>query len=149
MKRTFGSLITVLAATVLFAGLVYAVLIAANVSEPAVTTVNGLTLRRLWATTAVLSALTGLIIGGLALSDALNRFRKTSRRFGAIVALAAGLFASLNGGLNVAVANGGPGSGNGVVGGAAAFVLGLSAVAVGSVALARCRRSADERTIPI
>jgi hypothetical protein len=44
----------------------------------------------------------------------------------------------------LAVARGGPGTGNGVVGGAAAFVLGVIAVAIGWVALARSRRSAVE-----
>ena len=53
-------------------------------------------------------------------------------------------FAVVNGGLNLAIANGGPGTGNGVVGGAAAFVLGLVALAIGGLALARCRRTALE-----
>jgi hypothetical protein len=49
----------------------------------------------------------------------------------------AGLIAAVNGGLNLAVANGGPGTGNGVVGAAAALVLGLVAVAIGGVARRR------------
>jgi hypothetical protein len=57
------------------------------------------------------------------------------------VPLAAGLIAGLNGGLVLAVANGGPGTGNGVVGGAGALVLGLIALALGGLALARSRRS--------
>jgi hypothetical protein len=57
------------------------------------------------------------------------------------VALTVGLLAVLNGGLNLAVAHGGPGTGNGVVGGAAAFVLGLIALALGGVALPRTRRT--------
>jgi hypothetical protein len=61
-------------------------------------------------------------------------------RGGAIVALIAGPIAGINGGLNVAVATGGPGTGNGVVGGAAALVLGLIAIALGGLALARSRR---------
>ena len=56
----------------------------------------------------------------------------------------AGLIALVNGGLNLAVATGGPGTGNGVVGGAAAVVLGLIALALGGLALARCRRTAFE-----
>ena len=60
------------------------------------------------------------------------------------MALVAGLIAVVNGGLNLAIANGGPGTGNGVVGGAAAFVLGLIALAIGRLALARCRRTALE-----
>jgi hypothetical protein len=54
----------------------------------------------------------------------------------------AGLLAVANGGLNLAIANGGPGTGNGVVGAAAAFVLGLIAVALSGLALARWRRTA-------
>jgi hypothetical protein len=46
---------------------VYAVLVVANVSEPAVTTVYGLRQRRFWATAAAGLALLGLVIGGLAL----------------------------------------------------------------------------------
>jgi len=57
------------------------------------------------------------------------------------VALAAGLIALVNGGLDLAVATGGPGTGNGVVGGAAAFVLGLIGMALGGLALARSRRT--------
>ena len=44
----------------------------------------------------------------------------------------------------MAIANGGPGTGNGVVGGAAAFVLGLIALALSGLALARWRRTASE-----
>src|SRR5690606_29735036 len=47
MKRTFALILAALAAAVLFAGLVYVVLVVARVSEPAATTVHGLTLRRL------------------------------------------------------------------------------------------------------
>ncbi len=50
MKRTFVLILAALAAAALFAGLVYFVLVAAHVSEPAATTVHGPTPRRLWAT---------------------------------------------------------------------------------------------------
>jgi hypothetical protein len=63
MKRTF-----VLVTAALFAGLVYAVLVAAHVSEPAATTVQGLPPRRLWATTVAGVALAGVVLGGLALA---------------------------------------------------------------------------------
>ena len=144
MKRTFAIILAALAAAALFGGLVHAVLVAAHLSEPAATTVYGLTPRRLWATTADVLALVGVIIGGLALARPASRFGIDSGRLGAIVALVAGLMAVVNGGLNLAVANGGPGTGNGVVGGAAAFVLGLIALAIGGLALARCRRIALE-----
>jgi hypothetical protein len=133
-----------LAAAALFGGLVYAVLVAAHVSEPAVTTVYGLTTRRLWATTVAVLALIGVVVGGLAVAHPASRFGAASRRLRAIVALVAGLIAAVNGGLNLAVATGGPATGNGVVGGAAAFVLGLIALALGGLALVRYRRTALE-----
>jgi Family of unknown function (DUF6223) len=141
MKRTLAIFLAAVAAAALFAGLVHAVLVAAHVSEPAATTVYGLTPRRLWATAAAAVALVGVIIGGLALARAASRFG-TPGRHGAIVALAAGLIAVVNGALNLATANGGPGTGNGVVGGAAAFVLGLIALALGGTAQVRLRRIA-------
>src|SRR6266542_4251072 len=146
MKRTFALILAALAAAALFGGLVHAVLVAAHVSEPAATTVYGLTPRRLWATTAVVLA---LVAGGsgrkpwwrLALRRSAGRIGAGNGTLGAIVGLVAGLIAVVNGGLNLAIAKGGPGAGNGVVGGAAALVLGLIAMALGGLALARSRRS--------
>ena len=135
--RTFILILAALAAAALFGGLVYAVLVAAHVSEPSATTVYGLTARRFWATAVAGLALIGVVIGGLALRRSAGR----NRRLGAIVALAAGLIAVVNGGLNLAIATGGPGTGNGVVGGAAAVVLGLIGMALGGLALARSRRT--------
>ena len=132
MKRAFAIILAALAAAALFVGLVYAVLVAAHVSEPAATTVYGLTPRRLWATSVAVLALVGVVIGGLALA-------RPARRFGAIVTLVAGPIALVNGGLVLAIANGGPGSGNGVVGGAAALVLGLIATVLGGLGMARRR----------
>jgi len=139
MKRTFALVLAGLAGAALFGGLVHAVLVAAQVSEPAATTVDGLTPRRLWATTVAVLALVGAVIGALALARPASRFGIASGRLGAVVALMAGLIAAVNGGLNLAVADGGPGSGNGVVGGAAALVLGLIAMVLGGLALARSR----------
>jgi len=141
MKRTFFLILAALAVAALIGGLVHAVLVAAQVSEPAATTVHGLTSRRLWATTVVVLALVGVLIGGLALARPARHFGTTSGRLRAIVALVAGLIAVVNGALVLAIANGGPGSGNGVVGGAGALVLGLVAMALGALALARSRRS--------
>ena len=143
MRRSFTMILTALAAAALFAGLVHAVLVVAHVSEPATTTVNGLTPRRLWATTAAALGLAGVVIGSLALVRPASRLG-TSGRLKAIVALVAGFIAAVNGGLNLAIANGGPGTGNGVVGGAAAFVLGMIAVALGGLALTRRRRAPFE-----
>lgn len=137
-------ILAVLAAAALFAGLVYAVLVAAHASAPAATTVYGLTLRRLWATTAVVLGLVGVVIGGLALVRPAMRFGTGFARLGGIVALVAGGIAVVNGWLNLAIATGGPGTGNGVVGGAAAFVLGLIGLALGGLALARFSRTALE-----
>ena len=53
------------------------------------------------------------------------------------MALLAGLIAMVNGVVNLAIATGGPGTGNGVVGAAGAVVLGLIAMALGGLALAR------------
>jgi hypothetical protein len=93
MKRTFTLILAALAAAALFGGLVHAVLVAAHVSEPATTTVYGLTPRRFWATAAAGLALVGVVIGGLALRRSAGRIGTGSERLGAIVALAAGLIA--------------------------------------------------------
>src|SRR5919109_344003 len=86
MKRTLGLSLVVLAAVAVFAGLVHAVLVASGVSEPAATTVYGLTSRRLWATSAGALALVGVVAGGLALVRSVRRIGHGGRR-GAIVAL--------------------------------------------------------------
>ena len=147
MKRTFALILAALAAAALFGALVHAVLVAAHVSEPAATTVYGLTPRRLWATTAAVLALVGVVIGGLALRRSAGRIGTGNGRMGAIAALMAGLIAAVNGGLNVAIAQGGPGTGNGVVGGAAALVLGLIAMVLGGLALARSRSADAPQTL--
>jgi len=145
MKRTFAIVLTVVSGAAVFAGLVHAVLVAAHVSDPAATTVYGLTPRRLWATSVVVLALIGVVIGALALARApLSRIGVVGRKHGPIVAMVAGLIAALNGFLNLALANGGPGTGNGVVGGAAALVLGAIAMSLGVLALARKRRASFE-----
>src|SRR5439155_26065895 len=86
MKRTLAIILAVLASAALFGGLVYAALVAAHVSEPAATTVYGLTPRRLWATTAAVLAVVGVVIGGLALARPASRYGAASGRLGAIVA---------------------------------------------------------------
>jgi Family of unknown function (DUF6223) len=140
MKRTFVIIFAGLVAAALFAMLVYALLVAAHVSGPLTNTVHGLTVRRLWATTAVELGLAGVIIGSMALVRVARRIGNRGRN-SATLALVAGIIAMVNGGLNLAVATGGPGTGNGVVGGAAAFVLGLIGTALGGLALSRSRRT--------
>jgi hypothetical protein len=137
MKRIYVLILAGLAAVILFVVLVYAVLAAAHLSEPAATTVHGLTPRRFWATAAAGLALLGVVIGGLALVRPASFFGPASGRVGAILALVAGLIAVVNGVLNLALATGGPGTGNGVVGGAVAAVLGLVATILGGLALSR------------
>src|SRR2546426_1918049 len=136
MKRTFALILAALAAAALFGGLVYAVLVAAHVSEPAATTVYGLTPRRLWATTAAVLALVGVVIGGLALRRSAGRIGTGNGRMGAIAALVAGLIAVVNGGLNFGIPQGGPRTRHGVVGGAAGLGLGLIGKALRGLALA-------------
>src|SRR5437870_2477027 len=83
--RTFTLILAALAAAALFGGLVYAVLVAAHVSEPAATTVYGLTPRRFWATAAAGLGLVGVVIGGLALRRTAGRIGTGNGRLGAIV----------------------------------------------------------------
>jgi len=143
MRRIFTIILAALAAAAVFAGLVHAVLVVAHVSEPATTTVYGMTPRRLWATTVAALGLAGVVIGSVALVRTASRLG-ASGRLGAIVALVAGIVAAVNGGLNLAIAHGGPGTGNGVIGGAAALILGMIAAALGGLALTRRRRTALE-----
>lgn len=144
MKRTFALIVGGLAAAALLGGLVHGVLVAADLADPAATTVQGLTTRRVWATAGVALALVGVAGGGLALIRPASRFN--SGRLGAIGALMAGLIAVINGGLVLGVATGGPGSGSGVVGAAGGVVLGLIAMVLGGLALTRFHRSVEQGT---
>ncbi|GGZ15524.1 DUF6223 family protein [Streptomyces poonensis] len=99
-----------------------------------------LTAARFWATAAALLALAGVVIGRLALARSVRRSGDGGTK-GAITALVAGLIAVVGGALDLAVADGGPGTGNGVVAGAAALLLGLIAAVLGWLALARSRRT--------
>ena len=83
MKRTLVFILAALAAAAVFAGLVHAVLVAAHLSEPAATTVYGMTPRRLWATTVLVLALVGVVIGGLALRRSAGRIGAGNGRMGA------------------------------------------------------------------
>ncbi|MET8355145.1 DUF6223 family protein [Micromonospora sp. NPDC005206] len=94
---------------------------------------------RIWASVAALVALVGVVIGGLALRS-VRRIGNGGRK-GAIVALVTGLTGAVNGAVNLAVADGGLGTGNGVAGGALALVLGLVGVVLGWLALARSHRT--------
>jgi hypothetical protein len=93
---------------------------------------------RIWASIAAFVALVSVVAGWRALRSA--RAGRSSRT-GATVALVAGLTGVVNGVVNLAVADGGLGTGNGVAGGAIALVLGLVGAVLGGVAL---RRSAAQ-----
>jgi hypothetical protein len=95
---------------------------------------------RIWASVAALVALVGVVIGGLALARSRRRIGNGGGK-GAIVALVAGLTGVVNGAVNLAVADGGLGTGNGVAGGALALVLGLVGAVLGWLVLARSRRT--------
>lgn len=99
-----------------------------------------LTTARFWATAAALLGLVGAVIGGLARARSVRPLGNGGKKR-AIVALVAGLTALVGGALNLAVADGGPGTGNGVVGGALALLLGLTATVLGGLALSRSRRT--------
>lgn len=142
MKRTVTLILATLCAAVLFWEGVHAVLVAADVSEPAGATVYGMTPRRIWAAAAAGLALAGAVTGGLALRRSTRPVANRHGRSWAPVAVAAGLIAAINGGLNLAVATGGPGTGNGVIGGAAALVLGLIGLGLGGLALRLSRPAA-------
>jgi len=97
-----------------------------------------LTGNRVVATAAAVVALAAAVIGGLALRRNAGR---NSKRI-STVALTAGMIGVVVGGLVVATADGGPGTGNGIVGGYAALAFGLIGVLLGGFALARTRNAA-------
>jgi hypothetical protein len=107
MKRPFALILAALAVAALFAGLVHGVLVAAQLSVPAATTVYGVTPRRLWATAVDVLALVGVVIGGLALARPARRPGTAAGQFGAVAGLVAGVISAVNGGLVLSVATGG------------------------------------------
>ncbi|MGC4895862.1 DUF6223 family protein [Micromonospora sp. DT31] len=94
------------------------------------------------ATAAAVVALGGVVVGALALLRPATRAgdRAAGRR--PVVAIAAGVIGVVAGGLVVATADGGPGTGNGIVGGYAALAFGPVACLLGGLARARARRVA-------
>ncbi len=140
MKRPAVLGAAMLGGAAVFAVLVHTVLVAAGVAEPAGVTVSGLTVRRLWASAAVVLGVAGVLGGMLALARPLRGPRRPFSR-GSAVAFTAGGLAVANGVVNLVIATGGPGTGNGVVGAAAALVLGLAAIglAIGARRRGRAR----------
>ncbi len=99
------------------------------------------TLGRSWSVVAVLLGLTGAIVGGRALTRSPDRCN-IGRGRGGMVALVTGLIGAGAGGLVVVAADGGPGTGSGIVGGLLALVIGLAAAVLGALVLTRSRRAA-------
>src|SRR5262245_44197086 len=98
----------------------------------------GLTAGRFWSLVAAFLGLAGACVGGRALARATGRL---TGRPGAIVSLAAGAAGTVVGGLVVAAADGGPGTGYGIVGGYVALVVGVIAIGLGGLVLSRARRT--------
>ncbi|WP_084466869.1 DUF6223 family protein [Nocardia arthritidis] len=95
---------------------------------------SGLTAGRFWSLVGVAVGLVGAVTGVRVL------IHHTGRR-SAMTALAAGVIGLLIGGLVVAAAKGGPGTGYGIVGGFLALAVGLAAATLGAIALNRNPRS--------
>ena len=109
-------------------------------SDPAA--VSAMSAGRLGSAVATLVGLIGVVVGGLALARS-RRIGTGNEGRGAILALVAGLAGAAIGGLVVAAAEGGPGTGYGIVGGFVALAVGLIAMILGGLALARSRPSGD------
>jgi hypothetical protein len=93
-----------------------------------------LTSDRAVATTAAVVALAGAVTGGLALLRSGGGKPRSP-----LLALGAGVLGVIVGAWVLATADGGPGTGNGVVGGYAGVAFGLIAVVLAGLALVRSR----------
>lgn len=83
-----------------------------------------------------------MVLGGLALTRFTRQTGNRTLTREATAAIVAGLAGVVIGGLVVAAADGGPGTGYGIVGGFLALVVGLIAMGLGSLALIRSKRTA-------
>jgi uncharacterized membrane protein len=140
IKRTFTYILVTIAVIALYFGLVHLILIAANVSKSAPSTVYGLTSKRQFALVAMGLGLLSVIFGWRTFRKSASHTSILNGRRWPIVAIVTGLMAVIGGVLNLANANGGPGSGNGVLGSAQALVLGLTGMLLGGWAIVRFRR---------
>ncbi|MEV6660147.1 DUF6223 family protein [Nocardia fluminea] len=93
----------------------------------------GLTTDRLVATSAAVLGLAAAIVGGWAAARA-------GRPHRSLIAIGTGAAAAVVGVIGFATADGGPGTGNGIVGAAIAIFLGVVAIALGALARARAHR---------
>lgn len=98
-----------------------------------------LTAGRLWSVIAAVLGLIGVAIGLLARTRRLGA-TKTRQRSTAL-GLGTGMAGAIIGGVVVAVADGGPGSGSGIVGGYMALLIGLLAIVPCGLALNRQHRT--------
>jgi hypothetical protein len=137
IKRVLRSAIDLSATAVICVGLT-APAAAHAWAQPDTATVYRMTPERIAATTAALAGLISAAIGGVALRRSVRRVGKRGRH-GAIVALVLGPIGLVVGGLVVATADGGVGTGNGLAGGVVAMVVALIGTALGGLALARVR----------
>ena len=140
IKRTFTYILVTIAVIALYFGLVHMILMAANVSKSAPSTVYGLTSKRQFSIGALGLALLSVIFGWRAFRKSAIHTGILNGRNWPIVAIVTGLMAVIGSVLNLATANGGPGSGNGVLGSAQALVLGLTGMFLGGLAMVRFRR---------
>jgi Family of unknown function (DUF6223) len=123
----------------LFGSLEVAAPAAAHIlAQPRVVDGFTLTAGRAWSVAAALLGLAGVVIGGLALARSVRRVGRT----GAVAGVLTGSACMVIGGLVVAGAEGGPGTGYGIVGGYVDLVVGLAAIVIGVLALTRSRHSA-------
>lgn len=103
--------------------------------------VDGTTLTpgRLWSAAGAVSGLAGMAVGVLAVVRSRRRIGNGGRR-GAFVSVATGLIGVVVGAWVVAAAEGGPGTGYGIVGGYVSLAVGIVAAGLGALTLMRARR---------
>ena len=140
VKRTFTYILITVAAIALYFGLVHLILMVANVSKSAPSTVYGLTSKRQFALLALGLALLSVILGWRTFRKSAAHTSILHGKSWPVVAIVAGLMAVIGSVLNLATSNGGPGSGNGVLGSAQALVLGLIGMFLAGLAMVRFRR---------
>ncbi|MGW0432328.1 DUF6223 family protein [Micromonospora sp. NPDC003197] len=115
---------------------------AAHISaQPIAASVTTMSAGRLGALVAAVLGLTGVVVGGLALTRPVGRTGTGFGRLRAPLALVAGLIGMALGGLVVATSDSGIGTGNGRGGAYLALLVGLIAVVLGGLALVRSRRT--------
>lgn len=142
-RRNFAARVSPgMIAAVLVAGVLLAAPLAAYAADHATAVpAYSMTPKRLAASSASLAGLIGAVIGGVALARSRARIGNGGRR-GATVAVVLGPIALIVGGLVVATADGGLGTGNGLAGGVVAIILGLIGSTLGGLTLSRSRPTA-------